>query len=77
MVVNLATQVQIQLSTASNQHIMHLATWGPEGNSIIYIHNNNIYYRPHIEKSSEIQLTGDGEPGRIYFGVPDWVYEGL
>lgn len=74
-IIELATGNQIQL-TAQNEKILRLAVWGPVGNSLIYIHNNNIFFRPSVTIAAEIQLTGDGELGIIYNGVPDWVYEG-
>lgn len=76
MIVEIATGKQTPLSTASNQQNLQLAAWGPENNSIIYIFKNNIYFRPTVQ-GGEIQITGDGEQGRIYNGIPDWVYEGL
>ena len=55
---------------------LQLATWGPKGNSLVYIYQNNIYYRPTVEGGEDYQITSSGIFGSIYNGVPDWVYEG-
>ena len=56
---------------------MHqLVVWAPEGNGFVYVHRNNIYYRPTAANIGEVQLTRTGVPGIIYHGIPDWVYEG-
>lgn len=61
---------------ASDKHVQ-LAKWVPDSNGLVFIMDNNVYYRrgPGLE-SKEIQLTHDGEPGVKYNGVTDWVYEG-
>jgi hypothetical protein len=54
-----------------------LVVWAPEGNGFVYVHRNNIYYRPTAASIDEVQLTRSGIPGIIYHGIPDWVYEGM
>lgn len=54
-----------------------LAIWGPVGNGIVFVLNNNVYYREISGRNvTERQLTYDGIDGVLYNGVPDWVYEG-
>lgn len=61
----------------SNDSIsLQLATWAPRGNALVYVHQNNIYYRPEAEVAVDYQITDTGVFGTIYNGVPDWVYEG-
>lgn len=49
----------------------------PKTNSIAYVDKNNIYYREKPEdETNDIRITSDGIQGKIYNGVPDWVYEG-
>ncbi|EZA55967.1 Seprase [Ooceraea biroi] len=55
---------------------LQLATWAPHGNALIYVYQNNIYYRPQAEVANDYQITDTGVFGSIYNGVPDWVYEG-
>lgn len=52
---------------------MNLAEWGPIGNSLIYIRENNIYFKKSVI-SPEIQITTDGDPN-VFNGICDWVYE--
>lgn len=50
-----------------------MAEWGPIDNSILYIQDNNIYYKPSVVHPA-IQITNDGN-ANIYNGICDWVYE--
>lgn len=52
-----------------------LAIWSPIGNDLLYVINNDIYYRKAKDVKKVTRLTFDGVPGIIYNGVPDWVYE--
>jgi hypothetical protein len=57
--------------------VHQLVVWAPEGNGFVYVHRNNIYYRPTAASIAEVQLTQSGIPGVVYHGIPDWVYEGM
>ncbi|XP_050418288.1 dipeptidyl peptidase 4 isoform X4 [Patella vulgata] len=48
--------------------------WAPRGHGLIFVLNNNIYYKKDID-ASPVPLTDTGIPGEIYNGIPDWVYE--
>lgn len=52
---------------------MLLAQWSPSGNSLVYVQDNDIYYKKDVNTSA-IRLTFDGNL-TIYNGVCDWVYE--
>lgn len=52
---------------------MALAEWGSMGNSILFIKENNIYFKRNVVHPA-IQITDDGSPN-IYNGICDWVYE--
>lgn len=52
---------------------MELAEWGPLGNSIVFIQENNIYFKASVNQEV-IQITDDGNPN-IFNGICDWVYE--
>ncbi|OAD59160.1 Inactive dipeptidyl peptidase 10 [Eufriesea mexicana] len=62
--------------TANGSISLQLATWAPRGNGLVYVYQNNIYYRPEAEVAVDYQITDTGVFGIIYNGVPDWVYEG-
>ena len=59
------------------RRLHQLVVWAPDGNGFVYVHRNNIYYRPTAANKAEVQLTRSGIPGVIYHGIPDWVYEGM
>lgn len=66
-----------ETSLIANESIsLQLATWAPQGNALVYVYQNNIYYRPEAEAAVDYQITDTGNFGTIYNGVPDWVYEG-
>ncbi|XP_018327764.1 venom dipeptidyl peptidase 4 isoform X2 [Agrilus planipennis] len=73
-IVNLLNQ-QTKLVNVSGESILQLASWGPVGNSLIFIMRNNIYYRASAASEEDTQITTDGSIGNVYNGVPDWVYE--
>lgn len=50
-----------------------LAEWGPIGNALVFVQDNNIFYKANVS-SNPAQLTTDGREN-IYNGVCDWVYE--
>lgn len=73
-ILELSTQREVSLR--SDEATLHYAAWGPVGNSVVYVWNNNIYYKPSALSTDLIAVTQDGEEGHVYNGVPDWVYEG-
>ncbi|XP_054283690.1 venom dipeptidyl peptidase 4-like isoform X1 [Macrosteles quadrilineatus] len=63
-------------STYVTTKSLQLAVMAPKTNSIAYVDKNNIYYREKPEdETNDIRITSDGIQGKIYNGVPDWVYE--
>ncbi|EMP29817.1 Inactive dipeptidyl peptidase 10 [Chelonia mydas] len=54
--------------------VLQYAAWGVEGEQLIYIFENNIYYQPDV-KSSSLRLTSSGKEGIIFNGISDWLYE--
>ncbi|XP_012506535.1 PREDICTED: inactive dipeptidyl peptidase 10 [Propithecus coquereli] len=54
--------------------VLQYAAWGVQGQQLIYIFENNIYYQPDI-KSSSLRLTSSGKEGVIFNGIADWLYE--
>lgn len=48
-----------------------MAEWGPVGNSILFIKENNIYFQESV-LSKTIQITNDGN-ANIFNGICDWV----
>ncbi|XP_058818276.1 venom dipeptidyl peptidase 4 [Topomyia yanbarensis] len=59
----------------ANGEEVSICVLSPTGQTLVYVKDNNAYYRPDLLSNIEISLTQDGIPGIIYNGVPDWVYE--
>jgi hypothetical protein len=53
-----------------------IVKWIPSGSELILVHNNDIYHKPNPKEKKIQRLTFNGQPGVIYNGIPDWVYEG-
>lgn len=52
-----------------------LVEWAPQGNALVYVYKNNIFYKPSAESENVIAITNTSETQFIYNGIPDWVYE--
>ncbi|KAM9829148.1 inactive dipeptidyl peptidase 10-like isoform 3-T3 [Syngnathus typhle] len=57
----------------SNAVLQH-AAWGKQGQQLIYIFENNIYYQSDV-KSNSLRITSSGTEGVIFNGLADWLYE--
>ncbi|XP_061776321.1 dipeptidyl aminopeptidase-like protein 6 isoform X2 [Nerophis ophidion] len=57
-----------------HEAVLQFAAWGPKGQQLIFIFENNIYYRATVESSS-IRLVSSGKEGEVFNGLPDWLYE--
>lgn len=78
-VVTIETKRVTPVTIASDEGIVDVlqnAKWGPVGSSIVFVVQNNLFYKPNAEQSDYNRLTTDGRPGHIYNGNTDWVYEG-
>uniref|UniRef100_A0A6Q2ZE80 Dipeptidyl peptidase like 10 n=1 Tax=Esox lucius TaxID=8010 RepID=A0A6Q2ZE80_ESOLU len=54
--------------------VLQYAAWGVQGQQLIYIFENNIYYQSDV-KSNSLRLTSSGKDGVIFNGIADWLYE--
>ncbi|KAJ8390509.1 hypothetical protein AAFF_G00103060 [Aldrovandia affinis] len=53
--------------------VLQYAAWGPQGNQLAYIFENNIYYQSEVSISA-LRLTSTGREGLVVNGVTDWIY---
>ncbi|XP_077071022.1 dipeptidyl-peptidase 6 isoform X3 [Siphateles boraxobius] len=53
---------------------LQYAGWGPKGQQLIFIFENNIYYKAQVNSPS-IRLVSTGSVGVIFNGLADWLYE--
>ncbi|XP_045180059.2 inactive dipeptidyl peptidase 10-like [Mercenaria mercenaria] len=51
-------------------------TWTKNGQGLVVVQKNNIYFKDSFAaaRSPYMPITGSGEEGKIYNGVPDWLY---
>lgn len=59
--------------TNVTENFLLLAEWAPIGNALVFVQENNIFYKANVS-SDPVQITTDGREN-IYNGVCDWVYE--
>jgi hypothetical protein len=50
--------------------------WGPTGNSLVFVYQNDIYYKSEAKGSSVFRITQNGKEKEFFNGTPDWLYEG-
>ncbi|XP_058250892.1 dipeptidyl aminopeptidase-like protein 6b isoform X3 [Hemibagrus wyckioides] len=53
---------------------LQFAGWGPKGQQLIFIFENNIYYQATV-KDKPIRLVTTGREGVVFNGLTDWLYE--
>lgn len=56
---------------------IQLVKWSPAGHSFVLVYEGDIYYYPNPKQNRTFRLTSSAQPGVIYNGIPDWLYEGL
>ncbi|KAE8278292.1 Inactive dipeptidyl peptidase 10 Dipeptidyl peptidase IV-related protein 3 [Larimichthys crocea] len=54
--------------------VLQHAAWGRQGQQLIYIFENNIYYQSDL-RSNSLRITSSGMEGVISNGLADWLYE--
>ncbi|KAM8726933.1 A-type potassium channel modulatory protein DPP6-like isoform 2-T2 [Acanthopagrus schlegelii] len=57
-----------------HEAVLKFAGWGPRGQQLIFIFENNIYYRATVE-SRAIRLVSTGKERVVFNGLADWLYE--
>ncbi|XP_059358452.1 dipeptidyl aminopeptidase-like protein 6 isoform X1 [Carassius carassius] len=53
---------------------LQYAGWGPKGQQLIFIFENNIYYKAQVNSPS-VRLVSTGSLGVLFNGLADWLYE--
>ncbi|XP_063733593.1 inactive dipeptidyl peptidase 10-like isoform X1 [Eleginops maclovinus] len=54
--------------------VLQHAAWGKQGQQLIFIFENNIYYQSDV-RSNSLRITSSGQEGVVYNGLADWLYE--
>uniref|UniRef100_A0AAY4ET44 Uncharacterized protein n=1 Tax=Denticeps clupeoides TaxID=299321 RepID=A0AAY4ET44_9TELE len=75
LIYNLQTREVHELNPPEvSQSVLQFASWGVRGQQLIFIFENNIYYKMNV-KSSSLRLTSSGQEQTIFNGIADWLYE--
>ncbi|XP_045540478.1 inactive dipeptidyl peptidase 10 isoform X1 [Papilio machaon] len=77
-VYDVITRNKIPISPVEDDRsapLLQYAEWSPVGSSLVFVHDNDIYYKPRILKTLVCRITNTGIPGVIFNGVPDFLYE--
>jgi len=69
-----STSYPLQPQPADPQSLLNYAAWA-KGNSLVYVYENDIYYRSAPDAASDARLTNNGDAETFFNGIPDWVYE--
>uniref|UniRef100_A0A3B3VH63 Dipeptidylpeptidase IV N-terminal domain-containing protein n=1 Tax=Poecilia latipinna TaxID=48699 RepID=A0A3B3VH63_9TELE len=54
--------------------VLQFASWGVQGQQLLYVFENNIYYQAD-SRSFSWRLTSSGQEAAIFNGIADWLYE--
>jgi dipeptidyl-peptidase-4 len=54
---------------------VQVPSFSPDGHNIAFVRDNNIFLVKLLFNNAEVQVTKDGELGKIRNGIPDWAYE--
>lgn len=54
---------------------VQVPTFSPDGHNIAFVRDNNIFLVKLLFNNAEVQVTKDGELGKVRNGIPDWAYE--
>ncbi|GAB6021131.1 Inactive dipeptidyl peptidase 10 [Chamberlinius hualienensis] len=59
---------------ANDEFKYSYATWGSVGNALVFVYENNIYYKESADGNVR-RLTSSKRDEAVFVAVPDWLYE--
>jgi hypothetical protein len=78
--MNFVSRRKFELSLGGNDvdshPLLQHVVWAPKGNALALVYRNDIYYKTSALTSRVYRVTNTGQPGVVFNGVPDWLYEG-
>ena len=54
---------------------VQVPSFSPDGHNIAFVRGNNIFIVKLLFNNAEVQVTKDGQAGKVRNGIPDWAYE--
>ncbi|XP_050306538.1 venom dipeptidyl peptidase 4 isoform X1 [Anthonomus grandis grandis] len=73
--INLSNPSQRKELVMGENRDFLLVEWAPTGNGLVYVFENNIYYKASAESDDYDAVTTSNNKEFITNGIPDWVYE--
>lgn len=52
------------------------AQWAPTGSGLVFVHENDLYYKIHGSRHSRVVRITDTGSSTVFNGIPDWLYQG-
>ncbi|XP_026052303.1 dipeptidyl aminopeptidase-like protein 6 isoform X2 [Carassius auratus] len=75
IICSLNSPERVQLTPNEVQSTaLQYAGWGPKGQQLIFVFENNIYYKAQVSSPS-VRLVSTGSLGVVFNGLADWLYE--
>lgn len=81
LVLDTVANKSTQVTAVGGGDTLQYCAWVPNtdnNNTLLYVYQNNIYWRPDAAVGSpanDIIITTDGKIDQVFNGIPDWVYE--
>lgn len=72
-IFDVASQTAAPLDPKNSEKKIQYASWSPDGASVVFTRDNNMFIRD-VSSESVTSITTDGG-AQLFYGVPDWVYE--
>ncbi|KAI4898677.1 hypothetical protein NFI96_018010 [Prochilodus magdalenae] len=60
--------------TGVDGSVLQYAAWGPQGNQLVYVFENDIYYQAEVS-SPAMRITTTEKEELVVNGLTDWIYE--
>jgi len=64
------------VSREETQPRIQYAAWGTQGNALVMVHENDIYYKTSANSPKTVPITRTGVAGTYFNGITDWLYRG-
>ncbi|XP_065353279.1 inactive dipeptidyl peptidase 10-like isoform X2 [Cloeon dipterum] len=78
-IYEVATENHFPLKTEEDAEDVHphlqQVQWSPRGNALVFVYKNDVFFRPAANNANTVRVSTSGEPGVVFNGVPDWLYE--
>ncbi|XP_053385534.1 dipeptidyl peptidase 4-like isoform X2 [Mercenaria mercenaria] len=73
-ILNIHTEESRNLKGPKGLEFQYVS-WSPTVDGVVFVQNNDVYYRRNMYDEGAFQVTSTGKPDEIFNGVPDWVFE--